>query len=64
VEQEPDDPDTLSPREQIALGNEVARKQGLEADTYVDPQVDRIARRLLASLPARYAGPPWPWRII
>ena len=56
----------LSPQEQILLGNEVAQKQGLERESYVDTQIDIVGMRLVRALPADYQGPAelggWAWR--
>jgi len=57
---------TLSPQEQILLGNEVAKKQGLEEESFVDAQIDAVGMRLVRALPAAYKGPAalggWAWR--
>ena len=37
---------TLSPQEQILLGNEVAQKQGLELESYIDTQIDAVGSGL------------------
>ena len=48
---------TLSPQEQILLGNEVAQKQGLEVESFVDARIDAVGMRLVRALPADYRGP-------
>jgi Zn-dependent protease with chaperone function len=57
---------TLSPQEQILLGNEVAQKQGLEEESFFDAQIDLVGRRLAQALPADYQGPTelggWAWK--
>jgi len=59
-------PDLLSQDEQIELGDEVARQEHLDDDIYIDSRINRIAKRLIRNLPARYSGPAndgWQWRI-
>jgi predicted Zn-dependent protease len=57
---------TLSPQEQILLGNEVAQKQGLEEESFVDAQIDAVGLRLVRALPIGYQGPAesggWAWK--
>jgi predicted Zn-dependent protease len=57
---------TLSPQEQILLGNEVAQKQGLEGESFVDAQIDAVGLRLIRALPADFQGPAelggWAWK--
>jgi predicted Zn-dependent protease len=57
---------TLSPQEQILLGNEVAQKQGLESDSFIDSRIDTVGKRLVQALPAEYRGPAelggWAWK--
>jgi predicted Zn-dependent protease len=57
---------TLSPREQILLGNEVAQKQGLEGESFVDTQIEAVGMRLVGALPADCRGPAelggWAWK--
>ncbi len=58
--------DVLSQKEQIELGDEVARKEQLDDGIYTDNQVDKIAKRLISNLPEKYYGPSnggWPWII-
>jgi predicted Zn-dependent protease len=56
----------LSPREQIQLGNEVAQKQGLERESFVDAQIEEIGMRMVRALPPDYQGPAesggWAWK--
>jgi beta-barrel assembly-enhancing protease len=57
---------TLSPQEQILFGNEVAQKQGLEGESFVDAQIDTVGMRLVQALPSDYQGPAesggWAWK--
>jgi predicted Zn-dependent protease len=57
---------TLSPQEQILLGNEVAQKQGFEAEAFFDAQIDSVGTRLVSALPSDYKGPAesggWAWQ--
>jgi predicted Zn-dependent protease len=57
---------TLSPQEQILLGNEVAQKQGLEGESFVDARIEAVGMRLVRTLPANYRGPAdlggWSWK--
>lgn len=57
---------TLSPQEQIALGSEVAQKQGFNAESFTDSQIDAVGIRLVRALPAEYRGPTqsggWAWQ--
>jgi predicted Zn-dependent protease len=57
---------TLSPKEQILLGNEVAQKQGLEGESFIDAQIDAVGMQLVRALPADYKGPAelggWEWK--
>jgi predicted Zn-dependent protease len=56
---------TLSPQEQILLGNEVAQKQGLEMESFIDAQIDAVGMQIVRALPADYRGPAevggWAW---
>ena len=57
---------TLSPQEQILLGNEVAQKQGFEAEAFIDARIDSVGMRLVNALPSDYRGPAesggWSWQ--
>jgi predicted Zn-dependent protease len=56
----------MSPKEQITLGNDTAKKQKLDKDASSDPKIDEIAERLVKALPANYRGPAeqggWAWQ--
>jgi Zn-dependent protease with chaperone function len=56
----------LSPQEQILLGNEVAQKQGLESESFIDAQIDTVGMRLVRALPTNYQGSVesegWAWK--
>lgn len=56
----------LSQQQQIALGNEVAVKQGLDKDAFADKNIQEISARLVKALPANYKGPKeqggWAWK--
>lgn len=62
----PVNPFTLSGKEQIALGREVALKQKLDKDSFTDTKITAIAEKLVKALPERYKGPKevggWEWR--
>jgi predicted Zn-dependent protease len=65
VPQLPVNPFRLSQQEQIALGNEVAAKQGLDKGVFADPKIKEISARLVKALPSNYRGPKdqgWDWR--
>lgn len=57
----------LTPQEQIALGQEVAMKQGLDKQAFTDPQVETVLAQLTKALPEKYSGPKelggWNWAI-
>ena len=63
----PVNPFKLSQQEQIALGNEVAAKQGLDKDAFSDPKIKEISTKLIKALPANYRGPKeqggWEWKV-
>jgi len=55
----------LTPEEQIQLGREVAKQEGIDQKAFVDPTIDATATRLVKALPAQYRGPQgsgWEWR--
>jgi len=55
----------LTPEEQIQLGREVARQEGLDQKAFVDPAIETTATRLVKALPTQYRGPQgsgWEWR--
>ncbi|MEI6914632.1 MAG: M48 family metallopeptidase [Armatimonadota bacterium] len=62
----PVNPFKLTGQEQIVLGREVAAKQNLGQEAYVDKNVSDIAARLVKALPANYTGPKdlggWEWK--
>lgn len=62
----PVNPFKLSQQEQIALGNEVAAKQGLDKNAFSDPKIKEISARLVKVLPANYRGSKeisgWEWK--
>jgi beta-barrel assembly-enhancing protease len=57
---------TLSPQEQILLGNEVAQNQGFESDSFMDAGINSVGVRLVRALPNDYRGPAesggWDWQ--
>lgn len=62
----PVNPFKLSQQQQIALGDEVATKQGLDKDAFADQKIKEISARLVKALPAHYRGPKeqggWAWK--
>jgi len=55
----------LTPAEQIQLGREVVRQEGIDRNAFTDPTIDAVAARLLKVLPPQYRGPQssgWEWR--
>jgi predicted Zn-dependent protease len=56
----------LSQQEQILLGNEVSQKQGFEAESFADSQIESVGQQLVRALPVDYRGPAesggWRWQ--
>lgn len=55
----------LTPREQIQLGREVARQEGMDQNAFATPVIDAVAGRMVQALPNQYRGPQgsgWEWR--
>jgi predicted Zn-dependent protease len=57
---------TISPQEQILLGNEVSQKQGFEPEAFIDAGIESVGMRLVSALPADFRGPAelggWSWQ--
>jgi hypothetical protein len=46
----------LTPQEQIQLGREVARQEGMDQNSFSDPAIDAVAERLVKALRISIAG--------
>lgn len=56
----------LTPQEQIQLGREVAKQEGIDQKAFPVPAIDVIAGRMVKALPRQYRGPQgsgWEWRV-
>ena len=56
----------LTPQEQIQLGREVAKQEGLDQQAFATSALDTVAGRMIKALPNQYRGPQgngWEWRI-
>ncbi|HEY3378002.1 MAG TPA: M48 family metallopeptidase [Armatimonadota bacterium] len=56
----------LTPQEQIALGREVVKQEGLDQKAFATPILDVVVGRMITALPNQYRGPQgsgWEWRV-